>query len=167
MSLPGLLDIAIGLICLYLLLSLICTTINEFIATLFKLRARWLASAIEALIDNPTLRANFRKHGPIATDTNASIGRDVANAGAGKTRESYLDSRTFAMAILGSLDLSKPTPVMADIQDAVGKLPAGRIKDVLTAQLRRLPAISRSCAAISRSGSIRRWIDCQAATSAG
>ena len=120
MGISGLLDIAISLVCMYLVLSLICTTINEFIATFFKLRAKWLASAIQALIDNPDLRSAFHKHGLIANAISASKGRDIVD----RTEEnaetaSYLDSRTFAMALLGSLDPSKPTPVIADIQELV------------------------------------------------
>lgn len=43
----GILDVSISLIFIYLLLSLICTTINELIATALKLRSRSLSAAIE------------------------------------------------------------------------------------------------------------------------
>ena len=169
MGISGLLDIAISLVCMYLVLSLICTTINEFIATFFKLRAKWLASAIQALIDNPDLRSAFHKHGLIANAISASKGRDIVD----RTEEnaetaSYLDSRTFAMALLGSLDPSKPTPVIADIQELVNKLPPGKIKDVLGAQLATAAGnidILRSNiaewfdSAMDRlSGSYKRWL---------
>src|SRR5437867_3946405 len=60
------LDVAIGLILMYLMLGLLCTVINEFIATKLRLRAKSLASALERLLDNPKLRAEFYKHGLIA-----------------------------------------------------------------------------------------------------
>jgi hypothetical protein len=58
-------DVAIGLILMYLMLSLLCTVINEFIATKLSLRSSSLASAIEALLDNDPLRAAFYNHGLI------------------------------------------------------------------------------------------------------
>ena len=45
-------DVTIALILMYLMLSLLCTVINEFIATKLKLRAKSLASALEQLLDN-------------------------------------------------------------------------------------------------------------------
>jgi len=43
-------DVAIGLILMYLMLSLLCTVVNEFIATKLSLRSKSLAAAIEQLI---------------------------------------------------------------------------------------------------------------------
>jgi hypothetical protein len=59
-------DVAIGLILMYLMLSLLCTVVNEFIATKLSLRSKSLAAAIEQLIDDKTLRDTFYKHGVIA-----------------------------------------------------------------------------------------------------
>ena len=41
------LDVAIGLAFVYLLLSLICTAMNEWIATIFRLRAQTLKRFID------------------------------------------------------------------------------------------------------------------------
>ena len=59
-------DVAIGLILMYLMLSLLCTVVNEFIATKLNLRSKSLAAAIERLIDDKTLRDTFYKHGVMA-----------------------------------------------------------------------------------------------------
>jgi hypothetical protein len=55
MSLSAALETAIGLVFLYLLLSLIATWINEGIAATFQLRAKALEKAIENLIKDPKL----------------------------------------------------------------------------------------------------------------
>ncbi len=55
MSLSAALETAIGLVFLYLLLSLIATWINEGIAAVFQLRAKALEKAIENLIKDPRL----------------------------------------------------------------------------------------------------------------
>lgn len=58
-------DIAIGLMLMYLVLSLVCTVINEFIATKLKLRAASLESGLKQLLDDPTIRDKFYNHGLI------------------------------------------------------------------------------------------------------
>ena len=65
-------DVTIALILMYLMLSLLCTVINEFIATKLKLRAKSLASAIEQLLDNQALRNAFYRHGLIVTSVRAT-----------------------------------------------------------------------------------------------
>lgn len=65
-------DVTIALILMYLMLSLLCTVINEFIATKLKLRAKSLASAIEQILDNQALRNAFYRHGLIVTNMRAT-----------------------------------------------------------------------------------------------
>ena len=47
------LDVAIGLVFMYLLLAIICTAINEWSAGLLRLGARNLKKAISKLVDAP------------------------------------------------------------------------------------------------------------------
>lgn len=62
------LDVAIGLILMYLMLSLLCTVINEFIATyVLKLRANTLAAAMTELLDDPEVHKAFYDHGAVAS----------------------------------------------------------------------------------------------------
>jgi len=65
-------DVAIGLILMYLVLSLLCTVVNEFIATKLKLRSSTLQDALQKLIDDPTLLTNFYSHGLIASNGRAA-----------------------------------------------------------------------------------------------
>jgi hypothetical protein len=114
-------DIVIGLVLTYLILSLICTIANEFIASLTALRAKTLRSGVEHLIDDDGLRKLFFDHGLIASaKTN------------GRTRDpSYLSGRSVALALLDSLDTGKPVPAVTDLVDAIGKLPDSNVKDAL------------------------------------
>jgi len=50
MWMNGLFDVSIGLVFVYLLFSLLCTTINEMIATFFSLRSSTLGTAIAKLL---------------------------------------------------------------------------------------------------------------------
>lgn len=59
------LDIGIGLVLMFLVLSLMGTVINEFIATAMNLRAKTLKSAVSNLLDDKTLHDAFFDHGLI------------------------------------------------------------------------------------------------------
>jgi hypothetical protein len=65
-------DVAIGLILMYLMLSLLCTAVNEYIATKLNIRATTLRDTLQKLIDDPTLLTNFYQHGLIASNFKAS-----------------------------------------------------------------------------------------------
>src|SRR6266436_9786133 len=65
-------DVAIALSLMYLMLSLFCTVINEYIATKLKLRAKSLASALETFLDDPALRNAFYGHGLIVASKGAT-----------------------------------------------------------------------------------------------
>src|SRR5688572_9471768 len=132
MSLTVVLDIAIGLALMYLVLSLACTAINEVIATLASLRARSLKSAVEQLLDDPTLRAAFYKNGLISSSSDIVEKTGIV----GSEHPSYIPSRTFALSLLASLDTTSPIPQLQNIKDSIEKLPANtKIRSVLLAQL--------------------------------
>lgn len=118
-------DAAIGLIMMYLVLSLIATVVNEFISTAFGMRAKTLKTGLEQLLDDPVLKAHFYDHGMIS----------AANSAVGNGHVSYLSGRTFAMAVVGSLDPTKPIPGISDLKSALQHMPDSNIRDVLLSQL--------------------------------
>jgi hypothetical protein len=166
-------DVAIALTLMYLMLSLLCTIFNEFIATKLKLRAKSLASALEQMLDDQPLRDTFYRHGLIVTNkvatatgpqstvsgvasavrtmarrsptsSPAKVGSahasstDIASAPAPANPDdhpTYLSGRSVALALIASLDSTKPLPGIPDIQSAVNKLPSSHIRDVLLATL--------------------------------
>jgi hypothetical protein len=119
------LDVAIALLLMYLLISIMVTVVNEMVTTVIKLRASTLKNALEGIIDNPNLRRDFYNHGLIAGTEDALKGQHV----------SYLSGQTFALAMLGSLDPTKPVPGFADAKSAIETLPDTNIRDALLAQL--------------------------------
>jgi hypothetical protein len=125
MSANAFIDIAIGLVLMYLVLSLLCTVINEYIASFMALRAKALQAGLQKLLDVPALKAAFDNHGLIASVKDAKSGSEP----------SYLPGRTFAMALFGSLDPAKPLPLLSDIEISINKLPDSNIRDMLLAQL--------------------------------
>lgn len=129
------LDVAIGLVLMYVLLSLAVTAAVEYVASLFRLRARNLRQSLERLLagssaaarDARSLYALFRSSGHVASMSVAS-GDDP----------SYLESRVFARGISEALGgLEAAGGVGAGIGDAIETLPDGPIRRLLADYWRR------------------------------
>jgi hypothetical protein len=118
------LDVAVGLVLMYLMLALVGTVVNEYIATLANLRAKTLESALTKIIDDRVLRGDFYDSGVIAGAKDA-VGGHV----------SYLSSRDFATAVLNSLDPTKPVPIFADVKQSIQLMADSNIRDVLLAHV--------------------------------
>jgi len=114
-------DVATGLILMYLLLSLSCTFINEMIATAFGLRAKTLEGALARLIDVPQLHADFYNHGLIDAGRVASRSHHV----------SYISGQSFALGLLAALDRGKTIPTFESLLGCMQKLPDSNIRDVI------------------------------------
>lgn len=131
-------NVALGLVLMYLMLSLLCTAVNEFLATLTNLRARYLRTAIDWLLHDEDLKKKFHANGlvqamqprpgmlrrtpEIARATSQAPGKALRRLakkppptpavkadGAGSKEEpkwyaSYIDGKTFASALLSSLE---------------------------------------------------------------
>ena len=111
------LDVAIGIIFIYLLVSLVISAINELIAALLKSRAKNLSKGIQVLLQDPSQAgwvARLYEH-PL-----------IASLSPPNSKPSYIPSRTFALALL---DLIAPastdgTRTLADLKTGMANLPA-------------------------------------------
>jgi hypothetical protein len=141
MTSNGVIDVAIGLILMYLVLALLCTSINEFVAQISDLRAKTLRSGLQRLIDDRVLLDQFNDHGLIDGL------RKTLKGGS----PSYIAPATFAAAILDSLDPAKPLPDLASVKGAIEALPPSNIKDALlgamTSGVKDLDALRANVAA--------------------
>src|SRR5688572_28089025 len=93
---PKFLDVALGMIYIYLLLSLVVTACGELVAALFRTRARMLEKGIERLLRDPKLVEEVYRHPLIE-----SLGQDplFGRWGTGR-RPSYIPAKTFALTLL-------------------------------------------------------------------
>jgi hypothetical protein len=129
------LDVITGLIFVYLLLAIMCTTINEWLAGIMKARASSLASGIKQLLDaQPDASGNtnaflqeFYKHPLISSML-------TPGQGGADSHPNYLPARTFATAVM---DIATPSRQGAitykDLQDGLTALPDGDVKTALLA----------------------------------
>jgi hypothetical protein len=90
------LDVAIGLISTYLLLSVISSTVREGIEGWLKVRSKLLERGIKELLDDPILLKTLYEHPRISS----LYRRPYAQAKAKGDLPSYIPARNFATAIL-------------------------------------------------------------------
>lgn len=125
------LDVAIGLIFVYLLLAIICTAANEWLAAITETRAKFLKKGLIQLLDgqptkdNPSPNAfieQFYKH-PLVTGMMKE-----------KKHPAYLSARTFAAVVTDLLTVGTETDaVTVDMGKAAEAMPDGDVKKVITA----------------------------------
>ena len=142
------LEVFIGLLFLYLLLSLIATTAQEAIASILKLRAGNLAKGLRLLLDDPDnkeladrLLAGIRRHPTLAQlSTGDATTRLMGFIDRGP---SYVPKDSFAIALLDTIrreTANDPDTVaaisaedlMAQANKIVSTLPDGQLKIRLT-----------------------------------
>jgi hypothetical protein len=138
------LDVAIGLVFVYLLLSILCTAANEWLAALTKSRSKFLKKGLIQLLDNqPTMNGGspdefineFYRH-PLITGM-MKDGKHPA----------YLSARTFAGVVSDLLVAHSPTKAnesadkagessdkaIADLEKGVIAMPEGDVQKALSA----------------------------------
>lgn len=127
MSFNAAFDVVVAMTFVYLLLSLICTSANECLASLLRLRARNLYSELARLVDDPEVRASFWKSGLIS-----SLGRSEnkfrsalkLNDAAGLA-PSYIPRDIFVAALIDAVRKSKgeePPKSAAGFKELVDKI---------------------------------------------
>jgi hypothetical protein len=128
------LDVIIGVVFVYLLLAIMCTTINEWIAGVWSLRAKNLAKGIQQLLDQQpgtdgarTFLEQFYAH-PLISSMLAP-GKKPS-----EEHPSYLPARTFATVVMDLATSFKPGAIsFADLENGAKALPAGDVRTTLLA----------------------------------
>lgn len=94
----SILEVAIGMIFVYLFISLICSAINEGIASLINKRGKNLFEGVKNLLNDPTftgLAQQLYTHGLVD-----GISQEAANPAKPNRLPSYIPANTFALALL-------------------------------------------------------------------
>ena len=89
------LDVLIGLFFLYFLLSIVCSSINEGIAAVFRLRAKYLERGVRSLLENSKSVNAFYSHWRIQ-----ALIKPPGRIFKKERLPSYISSRTFALTLL-------------------------------------------------------------------
>lgn len=119
------LEVAIGLGFVYLILSLICSTVLELIAQFFALRSTNLYAGIKNLLEDPNLKGVADKvyQHPLV--------KNLAKEG---KKPSYIPARNFCSALLDVLKAPQATGgPLSEARNTVSKLPNGPLRQTLSA----------------------------------
>jgi len=119
------LDLAIGISFIYLLLALMCTTINETIAGILNSRGKTLEKGIGELLHDKELQAKLYAH-PLIKGL---------QQGAKQRPPSYIASHKFALALMDILTGSNPASDSKALQAGIDALHNSDTKTLLTAVL--------------------------------
>lgn len=127
-------DVALGLVFIYLTLALACTAINETIATMLAMRSRTLQAGICHLLRDPhfkhpdglarSLEARFYDH-PLITSLFEGQRAIAGAAPTHRSRPSYIPGPIFAAVVLDIVApaMENSARTMADIRQRVAALP--------------------------------------------
>lgn len=135
------LDVAVGLIFVYLLLAIICTSLNEWIAGFLGLRAKTLELGIRQLLDKQPRPAKPGDPATAATDKDWLIAEFykhplVTGMKKGDQHPSYIPARTFATTLMDIVSGPEAQLTFASLQAGINNLPPGDVKTALTTLLR-------------------------------
>lgn len=161
------LEVAVGLIFIYLVLSLVCTSVNEYIAQLLNLRAENLYHAIHGLFDGPDaarIVEEIYQHPMVLR-----LGRkklSVLNTAKGpiieRKKPSYIPAATFSAAVTELLGLHEPPGARTSLTekefaDALNAATA-KYDDQIIRSLR--PLINAANGSLDRARlNIEKWYD--------
>jgi hypothetical protein len=141
-------DVAIGIVFVYVLLSLICSAFTELIARIFAMRSNTLENGIRNLLNesNATLLTEeFYKHGLITSMTKEGKIGKLLNPLAKKLgikriwgRPSYISPRIFAIALIDIIAKAKDTQAkipktFSELKACVEKIDNDKTKEALLA----------------------------------
>ena len=126
------LDVAIGLVFVYLLLAIICTSANEILSALTKSRGKLLKEGIRQLLENqPTGAA---KNNPLALFEDFYKHALITSMMRGNRHPAYLPARTFATVLMDLVTKDRAGQIDAgDIEAGLKTLPDGDVKQSLLA----------------------------------
>jgi hypothetical protein len=151
MSLSNL-DVAIGLLFVFLVISLVCTALNEWFAQIMALRSGTLRNGITQLLEDDLAR-QFYNHPLISSLRHKGRADQVLNR---PGDPSYIPSDLFSAALVdlaaggGAVDISS----VSDVRAAIEKLPEGRARSALTALLDQVADETTDARSV-----IERWFD--------
>jgi hypothetical protein len=127
MNLTVWVDVAIGLVLVYLGASLLVTVINEYIVQMSNLRGRQLFNALKELIDDDTIRETLGKSPALKPFFDKKPG----NAG------SYVDPNVLGRLLVGSLRAgSSAGDAVNQVSESIDKMDESSLKTQLQALVR-------------------------------
>lgn len=130
---PPILDVAIGVVFVFLLFSLVVSALNEVILSYLDKRAQFLKEGIAELFRDSGGKASitadaFFKHGIIAV---LSRGKYVTGVNATQGVPSYIPGKSFVLALLGLVTDGKKPADVDDLRKTIEAIGNKELKETL------------------------------------
>jgi hypothetical protein len=141
----AIIEVAIGLIFVYSLMSILVTQINTVIANFLNLRSQRLKEGLERLLQDPVVRAKIMSHPLISlvkTDvpTTDRLTSDTANQINATKPESisWIPSETFVAVLTNTLTASSAQKLYVPLNNAIDALPPSAEKSHIRELVRQM-----------------------------
>lgn len=124
-------DVAIGLIFFYVVLSLVCSAIQEVIASVFAFRSHNLKKGIENLVGNEYAQKMYSH--PLIEGLHGPPNWFSRKFSQGRPRPpSYINPETFATALIHMVARDSETGVVPEeLRDSIDKIEVTKLRDLL------------------------------------
>jgi hypothetical protein len=129
MTFGAIVNAAIGLMLVYLLLSLVVTAVQEAIASFAQKRGKALEAGLQEMLSTVDAATGGRTTQLFSDVFNHAL----IQAGSGSRRPSYIAARNFSSALLDVLTRGSASPAIVAVKNTVAALPAGKTQDTLLA----------------------------------
>ncbi len=139
-------QVSVGVIFVFILLSIVVTEVNSLIARATKLRAKTLRGTINTVIEDPVIRAKVYTHpliqlvkaDPVAPTQR--ISRDeaesIANSAIGSV--DYIDPHTFVDVVLNTIKAESDQQLFGALLNVIDGMPAGAERRGLRVMVNRI-----------------------------
>jgi len=146
MRLAAIIQVAVGIIFVFILMSIVVTEVNSLIARATKMRAKTLRSTINSVIEDPVIRAKVYTHpliqlvkgDPIAPTQRVS--RDeaekIANGAIGAV--DHIESGAFVDVLLNTIKAESDQRLFGALLNVIDGMPAGAERRGLRVMVNRI-----------------------------
>ncbi len=129
----AILEVIIGMIFIYVLLSILVTEVNTLIANALRLRARNLREALDKIIDDPVMRAKIYTHPLIQLVEERSVlpTQRISAEEAQKIADGaiaaidWIDSNTFVEVVLNNIKVESDQQLFGALLNVIDGMPSG------------------------------------------
>ena len=126
-------EVVVGVIFVYILLSILVTEINTLISNAFRLRAQNLREALDKIIEDPVMRAKIYSHPLIqlveeraVLPTQRISAEDAANVANGAIAAiDWIDSKTFVEVVLNNIKVESDQQLFGAMFNVIDGMPSG------------------------------------------
>ena len=142
----AIIQVAAGVIFVFILLSIVVTEVNNLIARATKLRAKNLRNNINEIIEDPVIQAKVYTHpliqlvkaDPIAPSQRISQQEAAKVAGGAVGSVDWIDPKTFVDVVLNTIKAESDQQLFGSLLNVVDAMPAGPERRGLRAMVNRI-----------------------------